>query len=302
MMDELAASRTPALIASEINTMKRQMEKIFLVHTVEIGRRLKEARSILPNGKWGQWLKVSVNYSQRTAQRLITLFDAYGDYFSLPLAEESSQDQAVLQGGERIQTEEGRMLPNLTSVQSLILLGLSEEERVEFLMEMDVEGMSTRELKQAVKQRQEAQQEAEQAVTERDQARQESADLRDDLDKEKDKNARLTEERDCLKAEIHDLERVKGQLEQEIENKKASYDKLKERSGYKAIKQMEVSLNEAYGKAEANKIAFLYDCLFKTFKELAYEMTRFAGKNPEMHVIYKEKIHDFLYNALREKL
>ncbi|AFL99019.1 Protein of unknown function (DUF3102) [Desulfitobacterium dehalogenans ATCC 51507] len=302
MMDELAANRTPVVIASEINTMKRQMEKIFLIHTIEIGRRLKEVRTMLPNGEWGQWLEVSVNYSQRTAQRFITLFDAYGEYFPLSPAGGSSQNRAMLQGGEGIQTEEGRILPNLTSVQALILLGLPKEERVEFLMEMDVEGMSTRELKQAVEQRQEALQEAGQAVTERDQARQESADLRDDLDKEKDKNARLAEERDSLKAEIHDLERVKGKLEQEIENKKASYDKLKERTGYKAIKQMEAALNEAYGKAEANKIAFLYDSLFKNFKELAYEMTRFAGKNPELHIIYKEKIQDFLHNALREKL
>ncbi|EHL05493.1 hypothetical protein HMPREF0322_03843 [Desulfitobacterium hafniense DP7] len=112
----------------------------------------------------------------------------------------------------------------------------------------------------------------------------------------------MAEERDILKAEIHDLEMVKGQLEQEIENRKASYDKLKERSGYKAIKKMEASLNEAYGKAKANKIAFLYDSPFKTFKKLAYEMTKFTGKNPELHATYKEKIHDFLHNALREKL
>ncbi|EHL05449.1 hypothetical protein HMPREF0322_03862, partial [Desulfitobacterium hafniense DP7] len=254
MIDELTTGRTPVVIASEINTMKRQMEKILLVHAIEIGRRLKEVRAMIPYGEWGDWLKVSVNYSQRTAQRLMALFDAYGEYLSLPPAGESSQN---------------RTLPNLTFVQALTLLELPEEERAEFLMEMDVEGMSTRQLKQAVEQRQEARREAEQAVTERDQARQESTALRDDLDKEKNKNARLAAERDSLKAEIHGLEKVKGELEQEIENKKASYDKLKERSGYKTIKKMEVSLNEAYGKAEANKIAFLYDSLFKTFKELA---------------------------------
>lgn len=302
MIDELTTGRTPVVIASEINTMKRQMEKILLVHAIEIGRRLKEVRAMIPYGEWGDWLKVSVNYSQRTAQRLMALFDAYGEYLSLPPAGESSQNRAMLQGGEGLQTKEGRTMPNLTFVQALTLLELPEEERAEFLMEMDVEGMSTRQLKQAVEQRQEARREADQAVTERDQARQESTALRDDLDKEKNKNARLAAERDSLKAEIHGLERVKGELEQEIENKKASYDKLKERSGYKAIKKMEASLDEAYGKAEANKIAFLYDSLFKTFKELAYEMTKFAGKNQELHAIYKEKIQDFLHNALREKL
>lgn len=297
MTDELMANRTPVVIASEINTMKRQMEKILLVHAIEIGRRLKEVRAMIPYGEWGEWLKISVNYSQRTAQRLLTLFDAYGEFFSVPPAGES-----VLQSGEELRAEEGWMLPNLTFVQALALLELPEEERTEFLMEMDVEGMSTRGLKQAVKQRQEARREAEQAAAERDQARQESTGLRNDLDKEKDKNARLAAERDGLKAAIHDLERMRGELEQEIENKTAAYNKLKERSGYKAIKQMEAALNEAYGKAEANKIAFLYDSLFKTFKELAYEMTKFAGNNPELHAIYKEKIQDLLHNALREKL
>ncbi|EHQ88939.1 DUF3102 domain-containing protein [Desulfosporosinus youngiae] len=302
MMDELAANRTPVVIASEINTLKRQMEKIFLVHAVEIGRRLKEVRSVLPTGQWGQWLEASVNYSPRTAQRFMRLFDAYGEHFLLPVAGESSQDQVVTQGGEGIRIEEaGRMLPQLTTAQAMILLGLPKEERVQFLVEADVESMSARELKEAVEQRQEAQKEREQAVAERDQVRHESAVLREDLDKEKDKSARLAGERDSLKAETHELKLEKNKLEQAIENKQASYDKLKERTGYKAIKQMEATLNEAYGRAEANKIAFLYDNLFKTFKELAYEMTRFAGTNPELHNLYKEKIDDFLHKALREK-
>ncbi|EHQ89183.1 DUF3102 domain-containing protein [Desulfosporosinus youngiae] len=302
MMDELTANRTPVVIASEINTLKRQMEKIFLVHAVEIGRRLKEVRSVLPTGQWGQWLEASVNYSPRTAQRFMQLFDAYGEHFLLPAAGQSPQDQAVTQGGEGIRIEEaGRMLPKLTTAQAMILLGLPKEERVQFLMEADVESMSARELKQAVEQRQEAQKVREQAVAERDQAKQESTVLREDLDREKDQNARLAGERDRLKAETRELRLEKNRLEQAIENKQASYDKLKERTGYKAIKQMEATLNEAYGRAEANKIAYLYDSLFKTFKELAYEMTRFAGTNPELHNLYKEKIDDFLHKALREK-
>ena len=128
---------------------------------------------------------------------------------------------------------------------SLILLGLPKKEWVQFLRETDVESMSTRELKQAVEQRQEAQKERKQTIAERDQARQESADLCEDLDREKDKNTRLAGERDSLKAENHELTLEKKRLEQK-------------RTGYKTIKQMEATLDEAYGKAEANRIVFFY--------------------------------------------
>lgn len=286
IMSNLLTDRTPLVIAAEINTIKHQMAKIFLAHAIEIGRRLKEAKDLIPYGEWGKWLEGSVNYSQRTADRFMLLFDAYG---SAPPA----LPEAVAQAQE---------VPNLSSSQALILLGLPEEERVQFLMEIDVEGMSTRELKKVMGNWKLAQQEKDLALEERDQARQDSQSLQIDLNAEKGKNAELTGERDMLKSEVNKLEKTKKKLEQDIENKKAEYDKLKERIGYKTIEKMSASLNQAHLKAKANKIAFLYDSLDRTFKELANEMTGFAGNDPEAHAAYQEKVKNFLLNAMKEKL
>nr|WP_287705079.1 DUF3102 domain-containing protein [Dehalobacter sp.] len=78
IMVDSVTDRTPLVIAAEINTIKRQMEKIFLVHAIEIGRRLKEAKDLLPHGGWGKWLEESVSYSQITADRLMRIYSVYG--------------------------------------------------------------------------------------------------------------------------------------------------------------------------------------------------------------------------------
>ncbi|MDQ7092611.1 DUF3102 domain-containing protein [Desulfosporosinus sp. PR] len=285
-MSDSITNRTPLVIAAEINAIRHQMEKIFLVQAIEIGRRLKEAKDLLPYGEWGKWLEETVNYTQRTADRFMLIFEAYG-----------SNQPAFPEVGAQAQE-----LPSLTSSQALILLGLPKQDRAQFLVDLDVEGLSTREMKKAVDNWKLAQQEKDRALEERDQARQDNENLRQGLNEEKDKNAGMSGERDNLKAEVDVLKKVRQKLEQDMENKKAEYDKLKERIGYKNIEKMSASLTAAHNKAEANKIAFLYDSLDRTFKELAYEMARFAGKNPEVHAMYQEKVKSFLLNALKEKL
>jgi hypothetical protein len=52
----------------------------------------------------------------------------------------------------------------------------------------------------------------------------------------------------------------------------------------------------------ANKIAFLFESLDKTFKELTYEMTRFASLDPDVHAAYKKMVNDFLIKAMQERM
>ncbi|MDA8223616.1 MAG: DUF3102 domain-containing protein [Desulfitobacterium hafniense] len=40
--------------------------------------RLKEARELLQYGEWAKWLEESVSYSQKTAERMIRVFEEYG--------------------------------------------------------------------------------------------------------------------------------------------------------------------------------------------------------------------------------
>ncbi|KJS85598.1 MAG: hypothetical protein JL57_18530, partial [Desulfosporosinus sp. BICA1-9] len=78
-MNEPITERTPQGIAAEINRIKQQTCKIMLTNAIEVGKRLKEAKALLPHGEWGKWLVESVSYSQRTANRLMQLFEEYGD-------------------------------------------------------------------------------------------------------------------------------------------------------------------------------------------------------------------------------
>ncbi len=295
-MNHLSNERTPLVIAAEINTIKYQMEKMFIAQAIEIGRRLKEAKDLVPYGEWGTWLEESVNYSRSTAQRFMLLFDSYGnDQLALPEAGTQSQTLNQLQA-------QAQEMPNLTSSQAMILLGLPKEDRAKFLVEMDAEGMSTRELKKAVEQWQQAGKETEQAIAERDQVRLDRENLRKDLEDEKGKTAELTGEREKLKAEVGQLKIARQKLEQEIENKQAAYNKIKERASYKEIERMGTLLTEAHGKAKANRVAFLYETLDRTFKELEYAMSDFAKEDAAVYALYREKVNKFLVKAIEKKM
>ncbi len=115
-------TRSPAMIAGEINTIKEQVRATALNGAVEIGRRLQEAKALVPEGEWTRWLKDNVDYSLRTAQNMMALASEYGE----------RQTQA---------------LARLNYTQAVLLLALPEEERTEFVENHDVENMSTRELK-----------------------------------------------------------------------------------------------------------------------------------------------------------
>lgn len=148
-MNDCATERTPLVIAAEINTITYQTRKILLASAVEIGRRLKEAKSLLNHGEWGKWLEESVNYSRRTAERLMKLYEEY---------EPSFLDE---QG-----TSKASPMSHLTYTQALLLLGLPEEEREEFIAQNDVADMTTQELQQALKDRDQAKQEGQRAFQE----------------------------------------------------------------------------------------------------------------------------------------
>lgn len=120
--------RTIDTIAAEINGIKEQVRATVVSGAIEIGRRLKEAKSLVPYGEWGAWLERSVDYSERTAQNMMRIADEYG----------KTDPQA---------------LADLSVTQAVLLLGVPAEERGAFLAENDVPSMSTRELQAQIEAR-----------------------------------------------------------------------------------------------------------------------------------------------------
>ena len=127
-------------ITAEIRTLTKQAQKQILNYAIEIGRRLCEAKSMLPHGQWGNYLKEEVEFSQSTANNFMKIFEEYG-------AEQLTLDGAVAKS---------QTIGNLTYSKALKLLALPAEERESFVVENDVDAMSARQLEQAIRERDEA--------------------------------------------------------------------------------------------------------------------------------------------------
>lgn len=121
-MNEMTVSRTPEVIATEINVIKAQARDTYVRSAIEIGKRLYEAKTMVAHGKWGKWLEENVEYSERTAQNLMAVYEEYG---------RSGNTQAIA---------------GLSFTQAVLLLRLDGESRAELLEDKDVPAMSTREL------------------------------------------------------------------------------------------------------------------------------------------------------------
>ena len=134
-MNELVEKKSPEVLAAEIRALTASM----LANIIEIGRRMCQAKEILPHGQFGEWVKTKTGYSQSTANNFMKLFQEYG------------APQESLFGAE----VNSQTFGNLPYSKALALLAVPAEEREEFAREHHVEDMSTRELKQAIKERDE---------------------------------------------------------------------------------------------------------------------------------------------------
>lgn len=117
-------------LTSEILMLTEQTKQVVLFNSIEIGRRLTEAKKIVKHGQWGNWLKERVNYSQRTANNFMKIFQEYGES---GLAEKSQS------------------IANLSYTQALTLLDVPQEDRQKFVEENNAKDMTIKELQEKVK-------------------------------------------------------------------------------------------------------------------------------------------------------
>ncbi|MBQ6609264.1 MAG: DUF3102 domain-containing protein [Oscillospiraceae bacterium] len=135
MNEELQEVRTLEIVAAEIRSYTWSM----LANIIEIGRRLTEAKEMLPHGQFMTWCTENFGYSKSQTNNFMRLFEAYG-------AEQNS-----LFGAELNRQTFG----TLNYSKALALLALpSPEEREAFVEEHDVDSMTTRELQAAIRAKQ----------------------------------------------------------------------------------------------------------------------------------------------------
>lgn len=170
-MNDLIEKRSIDAITAEIRLYKRQAGSAFLA----IGRGLCEAKDQLGHGEWLDWLKSGVDVSVSMADKL------------MKLAKEYSNSESI---------------PNLGVTKALALLSIPAEERKEFAEAVHAEDLSTRELKQKIREREDALQ---QAQSERDSARRELDSRQMELNAQIERSARLQQERQDLMEQLREL-------------------------------------------------------------------------------------------------
>ncbi len=180
----LAIERTPDVIATEIISIREQGKKIVLMASIEIGKRLVEAKELVAHGEWGKFLEEKVDYSPRTANNLMQLYNEYGN------------SQMSLFGG----SADSQAIANLSYTQAIALLGIPTHEREEFMQEHDVESMSTRELQAAIKARDDAERKLKEVEENSDE-------IMDELITVREESKKAKEEEDKLKKELKEVQR-----------------------------------------------------------------------------------------------
>ena len=137
LSEMLQETRTLDIVAAEIRSYTWSM----LTNIIEIGRRLVEAKEMLPHGEFMSWCTENFGYSKSQTNNFMRLYEAYGS------------EQNSMFGAELNRQTFG----TLNYSKALALLALpSAEEREAFIEENNVDEMTTRELQQAIKEKQEA--------------------------------------------------------------------------------------------------------------------------------------------------
>ena len=182
--------RTLPVIASEIHQIERTVYGVALDGAIQIGRKLQEAKAMIPSGEWVKWLDENLNYSQRQAYNFMEIADNYGD--------ENSPFY-------NLQTS-----ANVSISRALELLRLPEAEVKSFAEEHDIESETVKNLRDEINN----------LKRERDRAEDNNESLRKDLARaQSDLAEAMTQE---------DADRIRGQYEAAREELQTENAKIKE--------------------------------------------------------------------------
>jgi len=313
--------RTVEVVTLEIRTLQRQAQQVVLGYAIEIGRRLEEVKAMLPHGRWGDYLKNEVAYSQSTAQNFMRIFREYG-----------ASQQSLFGGVANSQT-----LGNLTYTKALQLLAIPDaEDRERFAIENDVEHMSVRELNEALKARDEAEEKAAAAQdeagrlekrvlhlqeeiagqaqvyeakltsagVEAEQARAAAKAAQDALDKQRDKAQRLQDALSEANTSAQAAEEEHARLLQELEELRSRPvdvavevdEKAVEAAREAAVAEMTEKVNKA--KAAAKKAKSDRQAAEDALADVQRQLDELKAKEPQVRELTQDEIQTMTAEAV----
>lgn len=185
-------------ITAEILVYKQQTA----VNIIEIGRRLIQAKEVLPHGSWGKWLEEQVEFSHPTANRFMQAAREFGNSSSVR---------------------------NLNPTKIYALLDIPVNQREEFTKTHDIETMSTRQLQESAKKIKEAEEARKAAEKTAAEAKAEVARLTEDYETLRQENKKIFKP---VKPEVIEktVEVVPQEVEDELSRLKTENLKLQKKN------------------------------------------------------------------------
>lgn len=283
-------TRTPVQIALEINIIKDQTRKLLIYNSIEIGRRLVEAKEIVDHGEWGKWLENEVSYSKSTANNLMKIFKEYG------------ADQINLIGDNL----KSQTFGDLSYSQAVVLLGIAPEEREAFVKENNINEMSTRELKKVIAEKKKLEEKLKNKEQELENKNKEMNELEkafnsnvEEKNRNEEKNQELNEK---LEEAMRELEEVKNRPEEVKTEIKVETSDIEEKYR-KEIENLNKEKEDLTKRLSANisdeavyKVHF--NNIVSSFNGILQSLSNIQNKDEIQGMKYKEATEKFLRTML----
>lgn len=242
MSEALTTQRSLEVIGAEIRALTGSM----LNAVIEIGRRMAEAKEMIPYGQFGEWVKTNTAYSVSAAENFMRLFREYG------------ASQTDLFGT----SAESQTIGKLSYSKALELLAIPAEARETFAEEVHADDLTVKELKAEIKKWKDQAERAEQTAEEAEQRAEEA-------------------EQDAAKVEreLKELQRKPAEIivqepdEKEIEKRAAEQIAKAEKEHQAKLAELDAKVKKAE-KAEAEAKAKADEIKAKQEKELAEAKAR----------------------------
>lgn len=265
-MSEMTIIREAAVIAREINEIKQEVKATVVQGAIAIGRKLQEAKSIVPYGEWGAWLEENVSYSASTAQNLMRIADEYG-------------------------RKESQALGDISYTQAVALLQLPYDEREKFVEEHDMETISTREMQQEIKRLNEEREKLQVTIDEllqRPEPQEEFEELAKAAKDAKEQAKALSRDVDTAKAAYQAEKMAKEKAQKEREEAKGQ------------VKKLTQDLADAKAQAaKVERVEVIPEAVEKELLQLRQQAAR-SGDEVELRGLYSRFRDEF--DRLMQKL
>ena len=297
MSEKVVEVRSIEIVTAEIYTIRDNVARVFMDGVVQIGRRLEEAKQLVPQGEWLNYLDTKLGYKTSTAQNYMRIAREFGDG-QVGLSGKTASD----------------FFGNLGYSQLLPLLGLPEEEREQLAEEHDLAGMSSREIQALVKERDEAKAAAAQAQEQADKQGQEARSARDGMEIAKKKlkaaNDRIAAQAKAakedakaaaeLQRQLNELAEKANQPRELTEEERAALRAEVAAEQAKAVQAAEARADEALARLEkvknpaAHKVNFLFGELCEYWRRLQAALEELEQSDEEAAGKMKAAINQVL--------